>query len=430
MLQFHFQFLRLTLLFITLSFLLFYKNPDILVCTPGRLVDHLDKTPGFTLQHLRFLVIDEADRLLSQSYQGWIERVCRAADIQSDVRFKGSVQDQNKLLENEDGIGYILDPLTWRRNDASNNALLIQPSVIPHSTVPLRKLLFSATLTKDPQKLAPCNLVHPKHYDARLLVEDKLTQDSGQQQQYSLPELLKEFTVHCTVQQKPLVTISLILQERLTKEEMTSNRNDGCIVVIFTASLDSTHRLARLLQLLWTRAGYGEASEISEYSSALSQKQRERLLQRCSDGSMAAIVCSDGMSRGMDIPSIRAVINYDIPTYAKTYVHRCGRTARAGREGKAISILSLADEKKFVRMRELIARADHVKEGGVNKSIVTEAVNAYSWCTSKLQEVIRAEKDGLNPLIPLGKDWYIDENSSLEDDDDPSDHSSVATDSQ
>jgi superfamily II DNA/RNA helicase len=131
----------------------------------------------------------------------------------------------------------------------------------------------------------------------------------------------------------------------------------------------------------------------------------------------------------MDIPAIRAVINYDIPNYAKTYVHRCGRTARAGREGKAISILSLTDEKKFVRMRELIARADHVKEGGVNKSLVTEAVNAYSWCTSKLQEVLKAEKDGLNTIIPLGKEWY-DERSSSEEDDysDSSYHSNFETD--
>ena len=48
---------------------------DVLVCTPGRLVDHLDNTPGFTLQHLRFLVVDEADRLLSQTYHNWIKRV-------------------------------------------------------------------------------------------------------------------------------------------------------------------------------------------------------------------------------------------------------------------------------------------------------------------------------------------------------------------
>ena len=52
---------------------------DVVVATPGRLLDHLAQTPGFTLQHLRYLVIDEADRLLSQSYQGWVGKVIKAA---------------------------------------------------------------------------------------------------------------------------------------------------------------------------------------------------------------------------------------------------------------------------------------------------------------------------------------------------------------
>ena len=52
---------------------------DIVVATPGRLLDHIAQTPGFTLQHLRYLVIDEADRLLNQSYQGWVKKVIKAA---------------------------------------------------------------------------------------------------------------------------------------------------------------------------------------------------------------------------------------------------------------------------------------------------------------------------------------------------------------
>ena len=48
---------------------------DVEVCTPGRLVDHLESTPGLTLEHLRFLVVDEADRLLNQSYNNWVEKV-------------------------------------------------------------------------------------------------------------------------------------------------------------------------------------------------------------------------------------------------------------------------------------------------------------------------------------------------------------------
>jgi ATP-dependent RNA helicase DDX51/DBP6 len=68
-----------------------WSNVDILVATPGRLVDHLDKTVGFTLQHLRFLVVDEADRLLSQSYHNWIDRVLDAATAESVSRWKSTM---------------------------------------------------------------------------------------------------------------------------------------------------------------------------------------------------------------------------------------------------------------------------------------------------------------------------------------------------
>ena len=52
---------------------------DVLICTPGRLVDHISSTPNFSLHHVRFLVIDEADRLLDQSYHGWLSKVLKAA---------------------------------------------------------------------------------------------------------------------------------------------------------------------------------------------------------------------------------------------------------------------------------------------------------------------------------------------------------------
>ena len=143
--------------------------------------------------------------------------------------------------------------------------------------------------------------------------------------------------VECTIQQKALVLLALIIEDlnasRSSKEEI------GNAVAVFTASLDSTHRLARLLQLLWASSGFGPANEVAEFSSQLNQKERSSLVRQCSQGEIKVVVCSDGMARGMDIPAIVSVINYDIPGFAKTYVHRCGRTSRAGRQGKATSIL-------------------------------------------------------------------------------------------
>ena len=112
--------------------------------------------------------------------------------------------------------------------------------------------------------------------------------------------------------------------------------------VVFTSSVDSTHRLARLLQLLWEAGDFGQSSAIAEFSSSINAKQRAAILKRCRSSDtkkkISVLVCSDGLARGMDLPSVSAVLNYDVPSFAKTYIHRCGRTARAGREGLAITV--------------------------------------------------------------------------------------------
>lgn len=92
---------------------------DILVCTPGRLMDHLE-TPGFTLQHLKYLVVDEADRLVNQPYQNWVGRVLEASN--SSNIFNSSVADHTSLSAYvksplqlaPDGNTFIIDPITHR----------------------------------------------------------------------------------------------------------------------------------------------------------------------------------------------------------------------------------------------------------------------------------------------------------------------------
>lgn len=379
---------------------------DVLVCTPGRLMEHLDVTPGFTLQHLRFLVIDEADRLLTQSYQNWIPRVVKAL-----------VEGQDKLQAKLKDVGpeelELLDPVTWRngidhlnqKNKEENswfNLSVCQP-------VQLRKMLFSATLTKDPRKLASLGLINPKHYDAHHIKEqDKVSSNVHHAQgTYSLPQALEELMVECTAEQKPLVLLSLILEQ--------AQRDDASgqpgIVVVFTSSVDSTHRLARLLQLLYAKAGYGPSKSVAEFSSVMTQKQRSKLMLQCNSQSsvlprIRVIVCSDGMSRGMDIQNVTAVINYDVPSYAKTYVHRCGRTARAGRSGRAITIVKGGQVGKFRKMRQLIDGADNVAVGGIKKELVQNAVPIYKLCVRALQKVLDAEENKEMTLVqPLGTEW-------------------------
>ena len=297
------------------------------------------------------------------------------------------------------------DPITWRRGDATegnkNHPTDSLASVFADvcNPVQLRKLLFSATLTKDPQKLSSLGLVNPKHYDAHHL---KGGSKSGTQR-YSMPPGLAEFTVECTAEQKPLVLVALLLEQLQLSDDKTG------IVVVFTSSLDSTHRLVRLLQLMWLSAGIGEQTAICEFSSALNQKQRSALMQRCNstEGGISVVVCSDSMSRGMDIAAVRAVINYDLPSFAKTYVHRCGRTARAGREGTAISVLKGGQVSYFHRMRELIEGPENVTTMPVKKELAKGVFPLFKNCLLNLRNVIESEARGtLNPVDPVPETFF------------------------
>ncbi|CAM9215123.1 unnamed protein product, partial [Choristocarpus tenellus] len=166
---------------------------DIVVATPGRLMDHLSQTPGFTLQHLRYLVIDEADRLLNQSYQGWVGKVLAASyrrepgsvsrvvngdlqlfstpalalahsDAKTEDTHKTASPRSNKPSPFQFPSGIQLEPVTIRGRPLATGARVRGPTV---STPPLRKMLFSATLTSNPQKLAGLGVLNPVMFSAR-----------------------------------------------------------------------------------------------------------------------------------------------------------------------------------------------------------------------------------------------------------------------
>ena len=390
---------------------------DILVCTPGRLVDHLDNTPGFTLQHLRFLVVDEADKLLSQSYQNWIDRVIEDANSASvkawrDMQVSGDRVPQ--MRSGSDPTSYDIRPITWRRGGAAGdtsqfntNTSYFHAAAAVCRPVQLRKFLVSATLTKDPQKLANLKLVNPKHFDVHQL----MAKGRAASNKFSMAQGLSEYSIECKAEQKPIVLLALLL-------ELLQDKDEKWTVVVFTSSVDSTHRLARLLQLLWIRGKFGDSHAVAEFSSALNQSERTALMGRCHDpnDSISVLVCSDGMSRGMDLERVHAVINYDVPSLAKTYVHRCGRTARAGKTGVAISILKGGQVVQFRRMRDLIQQPQAVQPWSVKKSLVQGVMSTYSECLQVLRKVIQEEDDGdISPTAPLELNIFDDGGDSDSD---------------
>lgn len=90
--------------------------------------------------------------------------------------------------------------------------------------------------------------------------------------------------------------------------------------------------------------------KVEELSSSLTPSTRNSVLLKFQTGKVDGIVCSDALARGIDIPSVDVVLSYDVPRHVKTYIHRIGRTARAGKLGTAITLLS-ANELNVFQVR-------------------------------------------------------------------------------
>lgn len=320
------------------------SSVDILVATPGRLMDHITTTKGFTLEHLCYLVVDETDRLLRESYQSWLPTVLKLTRPYDESLVPGV----NNFLPYASG-----SLKTIRRCG-------VERGFKGKSYPRLAKMVLSATLTQDPSKLAQLNLHHP------------LFLTTGQRR-YQLPEKLESYKLICVSKLKPLYLVAVL--QHLGGEK--------CIV--FTSSVESTHRLCTLLNF------FGDLKvKIKEYSGLQRQSVRSKTLKAFREGEIQVLVSSDAMTRGMDIEGVRNIINYDMPAYVKTYVHRAGRTARAGQTGRCITLLRTHEVKRF---KKLLQKADN--DSCPIYSIPSSSVKSlhpfYLSALEKLKETVQSE---------------------------------------
>uniref|UniRef100_A0A8C4MKM5 ATP-dependent RNA helicase n=1 Tax=Equus asinus asinus TaxID=83772 RepID=A0A8C4MKM5_EQUAS len=318
---------------------------DIVVATPGRLVDHIDQTPGFSLQQLRFLVIDEADRMIDSMHQSWLPRVMAAAFPR-------------------EGTKSLFSLLQRRQPQAITAASTCCPQM------PLQKLLFSATLTQNPEKLQQLGLHQPRLFSTGL--------SAGK---YTFPAGLTHHYVPCSLRSKPLVVLHLVL-------EMNFSR-----VFCFTNSRENSHRLFLLAQ------AFGGVS-VAEFSSRYGPGQRKMILKQFEQGKIQLLISTDAMARGIDVQGVQLVVNYDAPQYLRTYVHRVGRTARAGKTGQAFTLLLKVQERRFLRM---------LAEGGVPElerhdtpsKLLQPLVPRYEAALSQLERAVKVR--GRSALLFLEK---------------------------
>jgi ATP-dependent RNA helicase DeaD len=240
---------------------------DILVGTPGRILDHLDRKTLW-LKNVKFLVLDEVDRMFDMGFSRDVEKIIRECPKERQT------------------------------------------------------MLFSATISREIDYLAQKYTINP----VEIAVESRVDPSKLKQVYYDIPDN-KKFSL--------LVT--------LLKNE------DADLVMVFC----STRRNVDVITDNLMKAGISAKA----IHGGIDQRKRISVLNEFHNKGMGVLVCTDVAARGLDIKEVSHVYNYDVPADSKDYIHRIGRTARAGEKGKAITILASRDYEKFGNLVE----SEHVK---------------------------------------------------------------------
>jgi len=244
------------------------KGVDIVVATPGRLLDHISQKT-INLKHVDFLILDEADRMLDM----------------------GFINDIKKVI-----------------------------AELPQER---QTLLFSATYSDDIKKLSTNFLKSPT------LIEVARANTSS--------EIVKQAVYHVDKERKRELLTHLI------------NEGKWQQVLVFTRTKHGANRLSGQLE----KDGISSAA----IHGNKSQNARTKALADFKNGKVRVLVATDIAARGIDIDQLPHVVNFELPNVSEDYVHRIGRTGRAGNEGEAVSLVCV-DEDEFLKNIEKLIKKD------------------------------------------------------------------------
>ncbi|XP_061767122.1 ATP-dependent RNA helicase DDX51 isoform X5 [Nerophis ophidion] len=321
---------------------------DIVVATPGRLVEHINHNSAFCLDHLRFLIIDEADRMIDSMDHFWLIEVMKAVYKKTRGPEKISIFTRTEL-------SYV------------TAACLSPPQT------PLQKLLFSATLTKNPEKLQQLGLNQPRLFSSTNYSNDAWPVVGGHRHEpFDFPPGLSEFYVPCTLSKKPLIILHFILRLKLRP------------ILCFANSRETAHRLYLLVKL------FGGV-KVAEFSSQLLPHKRKATLKAFEQKKIHLLISTDIAARGIDITGVKCVVNYDAPQFIRSYIHRIGRTARAGKSGLAFTFVLGIQENNFLHM---VAEAGSpgIQKQTIIPSNLRSMEGRYEQALQKLASVIKVKQ--------------------------------------
>ncbi|HEU0188310.1 MAG TPA: DEAD/DEAH box helicase [Gallionellaceae bacterium] len=243
------------------------KGVEILVATPGRLLDHVESR-NLMLNQVQILILDEADRMLDMGFMPDLKRILTLLPKQRQT------------------------------------------------------LLFSATFSDDIKKLAQDFLADPVTVEA--------------ERRNTAAETVKQSVLMVDHDNKFSVLADLIRSRGLKQ------------VLVFTRTKLTAAQLARKLERegIPSDAIHGDKTQL----------ERIKALDAFKEGKITALVATDVAARGLDIDQLPLVVNYELPTNAEDYVHRIGRTGRAGASGEAISLVDGEEERRLVDIEKLLKR--------------------------------------------------------------------------
>lgn len=246
------------------------RGVEILIATPGRLLDHLEQR-NTNLNQCSIVILDEADRMLDMGFLPDISR--------------------------------ILNALPKKRQN----------------------LMFSATFSPEIKRLAGNFLTDPVVIE---VARQNATAATIKQEVFSVDELQK--------------TDALV---ELLKTRGEDTEGEPLQTIVFVNAKLTARRLARELE----KCGFNADAIHGDKT----QEERLKLLKDFKDGTLNIMVATDVAARGLDIAELPLVINYDVPFVPEDYVHRIGRTGRAGSSGLALMLVTDKDKKSFDAIRKL-----------------------------------------------------------------------------
>ncbi|KAH7650194.1 hypothetical protein FG379_003274 [Cryptosporidium bovis] len=393
------------------------STPDVVISTPGRLCEHYNQLmisdelmlndnrfmfigndenkEGFgdnkkmvptLFRNIYFIVIDEVDKLLSQTYNNWQDIV---NSISKNIELGVNCGEMGLSIKKP--LKILLSATISNSSNKINQLNLVRPiyfisSISGESNIPSK--MFQRYIKVLNKKYKPNSLLcliyqlNLNKNNRKQLLKLLSANTNGEYETKNIKQIPKYYKNHfkavifCS-NKVTTTNLALFLQRELSKLD----RND----LIFRIPCINTHERNNSDGIDNSDSDNSDNTDknkvtdvkknckikladkpgtlkVEEFSSLLLQKERNNLIKKFNNDEFNILVCSDILARGIDISNIDIVINYDVPDNIKTYIHRAGRTARAGKSGHTYTMVESNQMRHFMQLVNLKNKNIHKQQ--------------------------------------------------------------------